>query len=105
MQRGTPAATNELLTLLRSRQYPIFDLAHVQAYQDMMAWLETQIATDQWPTAGRTAQGQAFLADILQRLDAVLQDLPVSDADIAWFQEQLAARLHHRGTPIEGDMG
>lgn len=103
VQRGTAAATNEVLTLLRSQQAPIFDLATSPQYEAFLTWLKPHVPDAQWPTHGREADGTVFFDSILQRLDAVLQDIPVSEADVAWFREQLAVRLRHHGTSAEGD--
>lgn len=92
--RGQPAPRNDIVAMLAAQNAPVFDLDQRDDLAALLGWLHTVIVPSIWPAIRRKVDGRSFFRDILRLVDDVLDDVPVSPADLSWLQAQLAARLN-----------
>jgi len=92
VRRSTPDPGNELVTILEAHGHPVFDLDRPHGIDELVAWLNNQIAPDLWPQQRYQLDRELLFQGMLKQLDYLRAYMPLNDEDLAWLQSQITLR-------------
>jgi DNA protecting protein DprA len=94
--RTAPAIGNELIEVLKEHSHPIFDLDTVEGENDLKYWLKQTMGPELWPAHSYPLIRENVFRSVLSTIDNLVEFVPLNEADLEWFQDQVAQRFHKR---------